>query len=105
MPGYVLAQCAVTVAVAALFIFTQKNMVPATRYLLAAWIAAGVVAGGGLLENRPWAWRLELALLWGSPWLPVAAGMGGVAARASAGWFYKLRAAGVAAVSAAGATA
>ena len=101
-----------TIAVAALLIYTQKNMAPATRYLLAAWIAAGVVAGGGLLENRPWAWRLELprllaslALLWGSPWLPVAAGMGGVAARASAGRFYKLRAAGVAAVSAAGATA
>ena len=95
-PGYVLAQYAVTVAVAALFVFTQKNMVSATRYLLAAWIAAGVVAGGGLLENRPWAWRFELprmlasralllALLWSSPWLPVAAGMGGMAALDSAG--------------------
>ena len=70
------------------------------------------MAGGGLLENRPWAWRLELprlvaslALLWGSPWLPLTAGMGGVVVLASAGRFYKLRAAGVAAVSAAGAMA
>ena len=34
--GYVLAQYAVTVAVAALFVFTQKNMTSAMRYLLAA---------------------------------------------------------------------
>ena len=36
VPGYVLAQYAVITAVAALFVFTQKNMAPATRYLLAA---------------------------------------------------------------------
>ena len=36
VPGYVLAQYAVIIAVAALFVFTQKNMAPATRYLLAA---------------------------------------------------------------------
>ena len=36
VPGYVLAQYAVIIAVAALFVFTKKNMAPATRYLLAA---------------------------------------------------------------------
>ena len=36
VPGYVSAQYAVTIAVAALFVFTQKNMTSATRYLLAA---------------------------------------------------------------------
>lgn len=112
VPGYVLAQYVVLVGVAALFVFTQKNMQPATRGLLAGWIAAGVVAGGGLLENRGWAWHLEVprllaswgllvALLWGTPWLVGAATVSGVAAVAAAAWCYKLRPAEGAAAAAA----
>ncbi|HEX8504900.1 MAG TPA: sterol desaturase family protein [Hymenobacter sp.] len=114
--GYVLAQYVVLVGVAALFVFTQKNMPPATRYLLAGWIAAGVVAGGGLLENRTWAWQLEIprllaslgllvALLWGSAWLLWAGALGGAFVLASAAWCYKLRpTVGAAAEVASGAT-
>ena len=114
MPGYVLAQYVVLVGVAALFLFQQAFMPPAVRYLLALWVAAGVVAGGGLLENRAWAWQLEvprllaslgllLALLWGTAWLPGAAAAGTLFVAASLGWFYRLRSVGVAAASAAGA--
>jgi len=114
--GYVLAQYVVLVGVAALFVFTQGKMPPATRYLLAGWIASDVVAGGGLLENRAWAWQLEVprllgslallvGLLWGSALLPVAAAGGAVFVLAALAWFYRLRAAGAAAAVAAGATA
>ncbi|HEX8330187.1 MAG TPA: sterol desaturase family protein [Hymenobacter sp.] len=117
VPGYVLAQYVVLVGVAALFVFTQKSMPPATRYLLAGWIAAGVVAGGGLLENRSWAWQLEVprllaslallvALLWESSFLLWAGALGGMFVLASVAWCYKLRpVAGAAANAASGATA
>ncbi|MBC8082378.1 MAG: hypothetical protein H7Z21_04145, partial [Hymenobacter sp.] len=116
VPGYVLAQYVVLVGVAALFVFTQKNMEPTTRYLLALWIAAGVVAGGGLLENRAWAWQLEVprllaslgllvVLLWGSPWLLGAGAAGSVAVLAAAAWLYKLRPVGATTDAAAGVTA
>jgi len=116
VPGYVLAQYVVLVGVAALFLFTYMKMPLLARVLLALWIAGGVVAGGGLLENRPWAWALEVprllaslallvGLLWGSAWLLPAAGAGALALGVSVVWFYRLRAAGLAAMSAAGATA
>ena len=67
------------------------------RYPLAGWIAAGVVAGGGLLENRAWAWRLEaprllaslarlLGLVWGSAWLPMAVAGGNLLVLGALGW-------------------
>ena len=90
-------------------------MAPAAKLLLASWVAASVVEGGGLLENRAWAWALEVprllaslgllvALGWGQPWLPVAAGAAAVVVLGALLWFYKLRPAGLATASAAGAT-
>ena len=115
VPGYVLAHYVLLIAVAALFLFTHAGMAPAAQLLLAGWVAASVVEGGGLLENRAWAWALEvprllaslgllLALGWGQPWLPAAAGAAVVVGLGSLLWFYKLRPAGLAMASAAGAT-
>ncbi|WP_345051186.1 sterol desaturase family protein [Hymenobacter glaciei] len=114
VPGYVLAQYVVLIGGAALFLFQQATLPTAARYLLAVWVAAGVVAGGGLLENRAWAWALEVprllaslgllvAFLWGTTWLAGAAVTGTLFVLVSLVWFYRLRSVGVAAASAAGA--
>jgi alkylglycerol monooxygenase len=97
VPGYVLVQYVLVVGVAALFLFTHEKMPPPARYLLAGWIAASVMSGGGLLENRRWAWPVEalrllasLALLaglgWGQAWLTPALAATGVVAAGAAWW-------------------
>lgn len=63
LKAYAFVQFAITMAVGSVFMFRQASWPPATRWTTAAFIVAGLVACGALLEGRRWAVPLEVARL------------------------------------------
>ncbi|KAA9331446.1 sterol desaturase family protein [Hymenobacter busanensis] len=99
---YVLVQYAALLGVAAVFLFTQKNMEPLLRWLVAGWCVWAALACGALFEAKRLGYWLEplrllaslALLLYGlrtSPQLNVAAASGLVWAAGSALWWFSFR--------------
>lgn len=99
---YVFSQYVALMGVAAVFMFTQKNMEPAVRYLVAAWCIWAALACGALFEARRTGYALEplrlvasLALLLfalrGSEWFGVAAAAGTLWMAGALLWVYSFR--------------
>jgi hypothetical protein len=63
LKAYAFVQFAITIAVGSVFLFRQGSWPPATRWTTAAFVVAGLVACGGLLEGRRWAMPVEVARL------------------------------------------
>jgi sterol desaturase/sphingolipid hydroxylase (fatty acid hydroxylase superfamily) len=63
LKAYAFVQFVITIAVGIVFLFRQESWPPATRWTTAAFVVAGLVAGGGLLEGRRWAVPVEVARL------------------------------------------
>jgi alkylglycerol monooxygenase len=63
LKAYAFVQFVITIAVGVLFLFRQPSWPAATRWTTAAFVVAGLVACGGLLEGRRWAAPVEVARL------------------------------------------
>jgi hypothetical protein len=63
---YVFAQYLVILVGTAAFLFGQHSLSLGLKALGALWIGAGILAGGGLFEQKRWAYALEGARLLGS---------------------------------------
>jgi alkylglycerol monooxygenase len=68
---YVLAQYVLTAGLAAAYLFGQAHLTWPLKLAGAGFIGLSIVAGGGLLEGKRWAWWLEAARL-------VVAGLAGL---------------------------
>jgi hypothetical protein len=66
LKAYAFVQFAILLAVGTVFMFRQASWPPATRWTTAAFIVAGLVACGGLLERRRWAVPVEVGWLAGA---------------------------------------
>ncbi|TLM95368.1 sterol desaturase family protein [Hymenobacter jeollabukensis] len=99
---YVFAQYVVLIGVAAVFLFTQKDMTTPLRWAVAGWCVWAALACGALFEAKPWGYRLEplrlaasLALLLlaarGQGWFGWAAAGGAAYLAGSALWLYSFR--------------
>ncbi|UYZ58620.1 sterol desaturase family protein [Hymenobacter latericus] len=99
---YVFGQYVVLLGVAAAFLFTQKDMAPALRWLVAGWCTWAALACGALFEAKRWGYWLEplrlaasvgllLLALQHQPWLGAALIAGGVYLGGSLLWLYSFR--------------
>ncbi|MCC2546016.1 sterol desaturase family protein [Hymenobacter sp. BT175] len=99
---FVFSQYVALMGAAAVFMFTQKNMEPLVRYLVAAWCVWAALACGALFEARRGAFLLEpvrllasvgllLLTLRTSPHFAVAAMAGAAWLVASLAWVYSFR--------------
>jgi hypothetical protein len=106
--GYVLAQFAVVLVGATVFLFEQDRVGTLAGVFASVAVAASLVILGALLEQRPWAftaeaWRVAAAaagaMLWAAPsagFLVLACGIAGAAALSS-WWLGRIKPAATAA--------